>query len=1007
MTNKMSQKAKEGGPLISLKNELLLGAVVRGELPTVRRLLDRHGADINSIHSSDINCLQLAILNGHTKLAEYLIQKGIDIHVVDSEGWSALHDAALKDNTTLVRKLISKGLSPMLTTNLGELTIDVAGSIQMEKLLCEEMCIKGEVVLARQYYFYLGLHQLDDSFDPEKHTPRLHSGIRNSSYLVARTQKHFHRSRSFTAAKCRITTGSVWSSEPNTSCPASTMVAKSATWQSRSDSTNMYSPPFHCTTFERIPNNGSHIQGSPLSAHHTTDKYKDKSVTDFTAQQQATKSSTTTHSSEGTLDSAGDLEVRPSGEAIVVNTPTARESTQVHPNQHQRGVSAINSLFRHSSFQLQIGLSLAQFNNFECSSLDDNCSTDLSDLGSDNRTTSSRTVRSAPWTRSGECFDSCTDSTNLTQNQDKHNSHSIITSTTTTTINSAVRTSPQQKPLRKAVTFGELPMTRTKTPLVGSSNGSNSSATVHRDSNTELKHRSSNNSSSSSSSRLTPAELAHLSKIFQDTTVDFNSDEEYSGEGDFEAGVRALKMKPRKSSIASPKRRASSESRRRSVTFQPEVLLHEVVIDGDAKAVSEILESGMVQDINKMSPSGLTALHQSAVDGNLDCAKTLVSKGANVNCTDCEKWTPLHAAAMTGSMEFVRFLLSAGADATIKNDDGETAYDVAKPGSIRKMLLHAMNGKNPDADDFSDGEYPGEEEEEYSHAESDSEDEEGTGGLFDANEDNKPSLKERLGLHHSAALKNNRDDSISPSPDLESADVFTANGQKSPDFHKKERELTDSTSSYGSLHEHEVEKAKEVSTESNRSNSSHEHTLGYDIEKVSDDQGISTMEGSSDCSHRSRTLSDDEGTSRDVLDSELVPGSLGYKFQEACLYCDVDSVLKLVKHKDEIDVNRVNKTSGITALHHAVLEENFALVQHIVKDYGASVQIQDTDGWTPLHAASAVGNIRIAQFLLESGAKASVLNNSCEFPVDLACDNAMEKLLKNAMLGPSVGVLIR
>ncbi|MCG8625227.1 MAG: ankyrin repeat domain-containing protein, partial [Proteobacteria bacterium] len=80
-----------GNPLLTLKNELLLNAVVRGELPTVRRLLDRHGADINSVNFSGLTCLQLAILNQHTKLAEYLIQKGVNIHMMDVEGWNALH----------------------------------------------------------------------------------------------------------------------------------------------------------------------------------------------------------------------------------------------------------------------------------------------------------------------------------------------------------------------------------------------------------------------------------------------------------------------------------------------------------------------------------------------------------------------------------------------------------------------------------------------------------------------------------------------------------------------------------------------------------------------------------------------------------------------------------------------------------------------------------------------------------------------------------------------------
>lgn len=464
----------------------------------------------------------------------------------------------------------------------------------------------------------------------------------------------------------------------------------------------------------------------------------------------------------------------------------------------------------------------------------------------------------------------------------------------------------------------------------------------------------------------------------------------------FDAGIRALRMKPRKSSIMRRHNSDGGLQRRRSVTFQPEVLLQEVVTDGDVKAVNEILESGMIEDVNKMSPSGLTALHQSAIDGNLECAKSLVAKGADANRTDCENWTPLHAAVMNGSIEFVRFLLASGANPTLKNDSGETAYVMAKSGPIRKMLLNAMNGRSPDADEFSDGEYSGEEEEEeYSHAESESDDElEGDGsGLFDTNVGEKTSLKERLGLTHTAALNNTHINSVTPSPDLDN--VFSGSSQI---YQRREHEFTDSTSSYGSLFEQEDKLKNEMDKNDVRISSTRIMNTESDTDKISE-SGISTMEGSSDGSHRSRVFSSEDEAI--TLDSDLDPDSVDYEFQESCLYCDVDRVMKLVKFRHDLDVNRVNKASGITALHHSVLEENFALVQHLVKDFEADLHVQDIEGWTPLHAASAVGNIQIAQFLLDRGAKPSSLNLSCEFPVDVAEDEAMEKLLKKAMLGHS------
>lgn len=487
------------------------------------------------------------------------------------------------------------------------------------------------------------------------------------------------------------------------------------------------------------------------------------------------------------------------------------------------------------------------------------------------------------------------------------------------------------------------------------------------------------------------SDIMHLKRDKKDVILG----EKSGGEN---APIELLKMRPRKPSLVDVTRRKSREGgeeiNRRSVSFQPEVLLQEFVTEGDSAKLKEIIVSGILEDVNKMSPAGLTALHQSALDGNLECAKTLILNGADVNSIDEDGWSPLHAAAASGHAETVRYFLLSGANPSLKNDRGQTPYDVAKRGIIRRMLFRASSGKTPDPsdDDISDEEFSSddEEEEDQSHAGSDSEEEEEI-NFSDTEIQWTSGGRDESPLHQ-------RDSTDSVFSEIQDPSQLAA-------ALLKDREMSDSTSSYGSMTEQDVYRHEVAELEDSETSSV--KTLCDEDTGGDTDQGFSTMDASSDCSNRRFLLSDDEGTSRDVLDVELTPGTYDYKFQEAILNCDVEAVVKLVKHKGDIDVNRVNKTSGITALHHGVLEENFALVQHLVCDFKCDINLQDIDGWTPLHAASAVGNIRIAQFLLDNGAKASVLNNNCEFPVDVTDEETMSDLLKKAMLGPSVGKLFK
>lgn len=94
-------------------------------------------------------------------------------------------------------------------------------------------------------------------------------------------------------------------------------------------------------------------------------------------------------------------------------------------------------------------------------------------------------------------------------------------------------------------------------------------------------------------------------------------------------------------------------------------------------------------EINEITTSGLTALNQCVLDGNLESAKMLVELGANVNKKDRFGWTALHYAASEGYEEICRFLLRCGANVRAEDKEGKFPVEVTDDESILRILLRA------------------------------------------------------------------------------------------------------------------------------------------------------------------------------------------------------------------------------------------------------------------------------------------------------------------------------
>ncbi|CAD5215903.1 unnamed protein product [Bursaphelenchus xylophilus] len=127
---------------------------------------------------------------------------------------------------------------------------------------------------------------------------------------------------------------------------------------------------------------------------------------------------------------------------------------------------------------------------------------------------------------------------------------------------------------------------------------------------------------------------------------------------------------------------------RAKVKFQDSDIFFSACVSGDEEEVAELLSKGA--NVNTTTIDGVTALHQSVIDGNFDMVKFLVEHGADINAQDNEGWTPLHAAVCCGNINIVEYLCDRGSDITITNTDKELPVDLAEDDKMKQYLEEKM-----------------------------------------------------------------------------------------------------------------------------------------------------------------------------------------------------------------------------------------------------------------------------------------------------------------------------
>ncbi|XP_028311252.1 protein phosphatase 1 regulatory subunit 27 [Gouania willdenowi] len=117
---------------------------------------------------------------------------------------------------------------------------------------------------------------------------------------------------------------------------------------------------------------------------------------------------------------------------------------------------------------------------------------------------------------------------------------------------------------------------------------------------------------------------------------------------------------------------------KRTVHFPNDIVFQDIVRRGDIEQIGRFMRARKVR-VDTLFHSGMAALHEAVLTGNMEVVKLLVKYGADVHQRDEDGWTPLHMACSDGYPDIARYLLSKGASTEAENENGEKPADLIDP----------------------------------------------------------------------------------------------------------------------------------------------------------------------------------------------------------------------------------------------------------------------------------------------------------------------------------------
>ena len=141
----------------------------------------------------------------------------------------------------------------------------------------------------------------------------------------------------------------------------------------------------------------------------------------------------------------------------------------------------------------------------------------------------------------------------------------------------------------------------------------------------------------------------------------------------------------------------------RRISFHIDAVFQSCVLDRDNVELWKLLcNHGSQIDIDSSNHLGVTPLHHTVLNNNLDGVKILLSHGCEVNLADSYGFTPLHTASACGFLSIASLLLVFGADVFLQTSDGDLPADLGKNIEMIRLLQNEMFRQINDTVEFKD-----------------------------------------------------------------------------------------------------------------------------------------------------------------------------------------------------------------------------------------------------------------------------------------------------------------